>query len=125
MGRPPILPKKKKDGWYIEVRNKGAKSGMILIRDTEVAMFQAAKQYETTKDVLILGEHRSGKRVDDKSFCFNQVEVAPLLGLFFWNAKPQIHRFHFENQSACSLWPEACSQFYRTQSVNLWLKINP
>ena len=57
MGRPPILPKKKKDGWYIEVRNKGAKSGMILIRDTEVAMFQAAKQYETTKDVLILGEH--------------------------------------------------------------------
>jgi hypothetical protein len=66
MGRPPILPKKKKDGWYIEVRNKGAKSGMILIRDTEVAMFQAAKQYETTKDVLILGEHRSGKRVDEK-----------------------------------------------------------
>jgi hypothetical protein len=66
MGRPPILPKKKKDGWYIEVRNKGAKSGMILIRDTEVAMFQAAKQYETTKDVIILGEHRSGKRVDEK-----------------------------------------------------------
>jgi hypothetical protein len=66
MGRPPILPKKKKDGWYIEVRNKGAKSGMILIRDTEIAMNQAAKQYETTKDVLILGEHRNGKRVDDK-----------------------------------------------------------
>jgi hypothetical protein len=66
MGRPPILPKKKKDGWYIEVRNKGAKSGMILIRDTEVAMNQAAKQYETTKDVLILGEHRNGKRVDEK-----------------------------------------------------------
>ena len=66
MGRPPILPKKKKDGWYIEVRNKGAKSGMILIRDTEVAMFQAAKQYETTKDVIILGEHRNGKRVEEK-----------------------------------------------------------
>ncbi len=66
MGRPPILPKKKKDGWYIEVRNKGAKSGMILIRDTEIAMNQAAKQYETTKDVLILGEHRNGKRVDEK-----------------------------------------------------------
>ena len=63
MGRPPILPKKKKDGWYIEVRNKGAKSGMILIRDTEVAMFQAAKQYETTKDVIIMGEHKNGKKV--------------------------------------------------------------
>ena len=66
MGRPPILPKKKKDGWYIEGRNKGAKSGLILIRDSEQAMMQAAKQYETTKDVLILGEHRNGKKVEDK-----------------------------------------------------------
>ena len=64
-GRPPILPKKKKDGWYIEVRNKGAKSGLILIRDSYEAMMQAARQYETTKDVIILGEHRSGKKVED------------------------------------------------------------
>ena len=64
MGRPPILPKKKKDGWYIEVRNKGAKSGLILIRDSEQAMLQAARQYQTTKDVILLGEHRSGKRVE-------------------------------------------------------------
>ncbi len=65
MGRPPILPKKKKDGWYIEVRNKGAKSGLILIRDSQEAMMQAARQYQTTKDVIVLGEHRSGKRVED------------------------------------------------------------
>jgi hypothetical protein len=64
MGRPPILPKKKKDGWYIEVRNKGAKSGLILIRDSEQAMHQAARQYQTTKDVILLGEHRNGKRVE-------------------------------------------------------------
>ncbi len=64
MGRPPILPKKKKDGWYIEVRNKGAKSGLILIRDSEQAMLQAARQYQTTKDVIILGEHRNGKKVE-------------------------------------------------------------
>ncbi len=63
MGRPPILPKKKKDGYYIEIRNKGAKSGTIIIRDTEQAMLQAAKQYETTKDVIILGKHENGKRV--------------------------------------------------------------
>lgn len=67
MGRPPILPKKKKDGWYIEVRNKGARTGMILIRDSQQAMLQAAKQYETTKDVIILGEHRNGKRVEEKT----------------------------------------------------------
>jgi hypothetical protein len=65
MGRPPILPKKKKDGWYIEVRNKGAKSGLILIRDSYEAMMQASRQYQTTKDVIILGEHKSGKRVED------------------------------------------------------------
>jgi hypothetical protein len=64
MGRPPILPKKKKDGWYIEVRNKGAKSGLILIRDSEQAMLQAARQYQTTKDVILLGEHRNGKKVE-------------------------------------------------------------
>ncbi len=63
MGRPPILPKKKKDGFWLEVRNKGAKSGMILIRDSHQAMMQAAKQYETTKDVIIMGEHKNGKKV--------------------------------------------------------------
>lgn len=65
MGRPPILPKKKKDGFYLEIRNKGAKSGTIIIRDSEAAMLMAARQYETTKDVIILGEHRNGKRVDE------------------------------------------------------------
>jgi hypothetical protein len=68
MGRPPVLPKKKKDGFWLEVRNKGAKSGTILIRDSYVAMMQAAKQYETTKDVIIMGEHKNGKKVvEDKA----------------------------------------------------------
>lgn len=65
MGRPPILPKKKKDGWYVEIRNKGAKTGTILIRDSYEAMMQAAKQYEMTKDVILLGEHKNGKKVED------------------------------------------------------------
>jgi hypothetical protein len=66
MGRPPTLPKKKKDGFYIEIRNKGAKTpGTIIIRDTYEAMMQAAKMYEVTKDVMILGEHRGGKRVEE------------------------------------------------------------
>jgi hypothetical protein len=66
MGRPPVLPKKKKDGFWLEIRNKGAKSGgTILIRDTFEAMMQAARQYEITKDVIILGEHRNGKKVEE------------------------------------------------------------
>ena len=30
-------------------------------------MLQAARQYETTKDVIILGKHENGKRVEDPS----------------------------------------------------------
>ena len=68
MGRPPVLPKKKKDGFWLEIRKKGAKSGgTLLIRDTYEAMMQAARQYEITKDVIILGEHRNGKKVEEAS----------------------------------------------------------
>lgn len=65
MGRPAVVPIKKKDGWWIEVRNKGAKTGLILIRESEQAMMQAVKQYETTKDVIILGQHKNGKKVEE------------------------------------------------------------
>ena len=65
MGRPPILPKKKKDGFWLEIRNKGANSGIIIIRDSYEAMMQAARQYQITKDVIILGEHKNGKKVVD------------------------------------------------------------
>jgi hypothetical protein len=65
MGRPPVLPKKKKDGFYLELRNKGAKTGIIIIRDSKEAMMQAVKQYQNTKDVIILGEHKSGKKVEE------------------------------------------------------------
>ncbi|RAW03255.1 hypothetical protein [Pseudochryseolinea flava] len=63
MGRPPVLPKKKKDGFWLEIRNKGAKTGTIIIRDTQEAMMQAARQYQNTKDVILLGEHKNGKKV--------------------------------------------------------------
>ena len=76
MGRPPILPKKKKDGFYLEIRNKGAKTGIIIIRDSEREMMQAVRQYENTKDVIILGEHRNGKRVEEKKKKVHQKEKA-------------------------------------------------
>ena len=63
MGRPPTLPKKKKNGFYVEVRNKGAKTGTILIRDSYEAMMQTVRQYQNTKDIIILGEHKNGKPV--------------------------------------------------------------
>jgi len=67
MGRPATVPKKRKDGFWIELRNKGDKSGVIIIRDTEVAMEQAVRQYKNTKDVIVLGEFRNGKKVEDST----------------------------------------------------------
>jgi hypothetical protein len=65
MGRPPTKPKKLRDGFYIEVRNKGANSGIKLVRDTEEQMMHAVEEYSRTKDVVILGQSVNGKFVKD------------------------------------------------------------
>ena len=65
MGRPPTRPKKLKDGYYIEVRNTGATSGIKIRRDTEDEMMLAVKDYEKSKEVVILGESVNGKFVRD------------------------------------------------------------
>jgi hypothetical protein len=66
MGRPPTRPKKLRDGWYIEVRNKGAKTGIKIVRESEADMRKAAKEYGKTKDVIILGESKKGKWVNPR-----------------------------------------------------------
>ena len=67
MGRPPTKPKELRDGFYIEVRNKGTKTGIKLRRDTKSEMMQAVKEYEKIKDVTILGESKNCKWVDEKN----------------------------------------------------------
>lgn len=67
MGRPPTKPIKLKDGFYIEVRNKGAKTGGIKIRrETKAQLEQTIKDYQRTKDVIVLGESKNGKWLDKK-----------------------------------------------------------
>ena len=63
MGRPPTRPKKLRDGFYIEIRNKGAKTGIKLRRDTKEEMLIAKKEYAKIKEVIVLGEFRKGKMV--------------------------------------------------------------
>ncbi|MCF8277758.1 MAG: hypothetical protein K9J17_13575 [Flavobacteriales bacterium] len=65
MGRPPTRPKKLKDGYYIEVRNTGAVSGIKIRRDTEDEMMLAVKDYEKSKEVVILGESVNGKFIKE------------------------------------------------------------
>lgn len=62
MGRPPSKPARLKNGFYIEVKNPG--SGAIIIRrDTQEQMLQAAEEYARTKVVIVLGEMKNDKWV--------------------------------------------------------------
>ncbi|NQX98164.1 MAG: hypothetical protein HRT73_09840 [Flavobacteriales bacterium] len=63
MGRPATKPTKLKDGFYLEIRNKGSKSGIKIMRETEKAMNIAIREYEKVKDVVILGEFKNGKPI--------------------------------------------------------------
>lgn len=64
MGRPSTREKKLKDGFYIEVRNKGARSGIKLRRESLEEMQDAVESYSRSKDIIMLGESKNGKWVD-------------------------------------------------------------
>lgn len=66
MGRPSTKPKKLKDGFYLEVKNQGAKSGIKVRRDTYEDMMLAKKNFERTKEVKVLGEVIDDSFVNDK-----------------------------------------------------------
>ena len=59
-GRPPLTPVQLKNGFYIEVCDKGAKKGMKIWNATEKAMHDAAHLYAGYKNVIILGEFKGG-----------------------------------------------------------------
>jgi len=61
MGRPPTKPITLRDGFYIEVRAKGANSGIKIRSDNDQLMMAAAADYKKNKEVVILGEHKKGK----------------------------------------------------------------
>jgi len=65
MGRPPTRPKKYRDGFYIDIRRKGEKSGIKIYRDTREKMMQAYEEFRKFKDVIILGEMKNGKWIEE------------------------------------------------------------
>lgn len=66
MGRPATKPKKLKDGFYLEVRNQGERSGIKIRRDTWEELMLAKKDFERTKEVKVLGEMKNDKWVGGK-----------------------------------------------------------
>lgn len=65
MGRPPTRPKGFRDGFYIEIVNRGGSQTMKLRCDSREEMEQKAAMYTAAKKhVNILGEHKKGIWVD-------------------------------------------------------------
>jgi hypothetical protein len=63
MGRPPTKAKELRDGFYIEIRNRNSKTGVKIRRDNKDQMLRAVKEYERSKDVIVLGKYENGKAV--------------------------------------------------------------
>lgn len=64
MGRPPTKPARLRDGFYIEVKNSGS-GGVRIRRDTKEQMLIAAEDYGKNKQVVILGEMRNDKWINE------------------------------------------------------------
>ena len=60
-GRPRTHQVQLKNGFYIEVCNKGVKRGMKIRSESQKAMENAASLYAGYKEVIILGEYRNGE----------------------------------------------------------------
>jgi len=58
MGRPPTRAKEYRDGFYIEVRNKGSLTGIKIIRKSKEEMMLAISEYGKSKEVVVLGESK-------------------------------------------------------------------
>jgi hypothetical protein len=59
-GRPRISQVQLKNGFYIEVCDKGFKKGVKIRSETQKAMEEAASLYTNYKEVIILGEYKNG-----------------------------------------------------------------
>ena len=62
MGRPVTREIKLKDGFYIEVKSKGAQKGVKIRRDSYDEIQYAMRQYKNAYDVQYLGEMKGGKK---------------------------------------------------------------
>ena len=67
MGRPTTKKKPLRNGFYIEIRNKNSNTGVKIRRDNKEQMLLAAKNYERSKEVILLGEIKNGKLINYSS----------------------------------------------------------
>jgi hypothetical protein len=63
MGRPITREIKLRDGFYIEVKSKGAAKGTKIRRDSYNEIQSAIRQYKNAYEVNYLGEFKNGKTI--------------------------------------------------------------
>ena len=66
-GRPRARQITLRNGFYIEVCNKGIKKGVKIRSENKKEMEDAATLYGGYKDVIILGEYRAGEPLREVS----------------------------------------------------------
>jgi len=66
-GRPATKPVVLKEGFYLELRTKGANSPVKLRRNSKAEIDRAMRQYEKSKMVTYLGQIKDGKWIDGKN----------------------------------------------------------
>ena len=66
-GRPRARQVTLRNGFYIEVCNKGVKKGVKIRSENKKEMENAATLYGSYKDVIILGEYKAGEPFSEVS----------------------------------------------------------
>ena len=66
-GRPRTSQVQLKNGFYIEVCNKGVKKGVKIWSESKKAMEDTARLYIKYKEVIVLGEYKDGIPLAGKS----------------------------------------------------------
>ena len=140
-GRPPTKPVKLKEGYYIELRTKGAGAAIKIRRDTKDEIDRATKQYEKSKIVSYLGQVVEGKWIDGKNKgkktvlevepcqpCWNSLahasswrsylSMARSFRGYEGHSKKKVGQRHFVAQGQ-----EFEKTLFRRHSTNLFLKI--
>ena len=64
-GRPSTKPARLKDGFYVEIKNKGASNKIMMRSDDRDGMMDIVRKYQAIKDVTVLGEHKNDKWVGE------------------------------------------------------------
>jgi hypothetical protein len=59
-GRPRETAVTLRDGFYIEIFDKGTKKGMKIRSEDQKAMEDIASRYAASKDVIVLGQFKDG-----------------------------------------------------------------